>query len=99
MPIALADKMDMLLRKGDGTDTPENDKVVESATKDFIDGFLQRYPSRILESLLQDKTTLDRMWILRKYISDMNPVEAMNTIHKSMEHTRSNDEFLLSMNS
>lgn len=57
MPIALADKMDMLLRKGDGTDTSENDKVVESATKDFIDGFLQRYPSRILESLLQDKTT------------------------------------------
>ena len=51
------------------------------------------------DDLLQDKTTLDRMWILRKYISDMNPVEAMNTIHKSMEHTRSNDEFLLSMNS
>ena len=51
------------------------------------------------DDLLQDKTTLDRMWILRKYISDMNPVEAMNTIHKSMGHTRSNDEFLLSMNS
>ena len=51
------------------------------------------------DDLLQNKTTLDRMWILRKYISDMNPVEAMNTIHKSMEHTRSNDEFLLSMNS
>ena len=51
------------------------------------------------DDLLQDKTTLDRMWILRKYISDMNPVEAMNTIHKSMEHTHSNDEFLLSMNS
>ncbi len=51
------------------------------------------------DDLLQDKTTLDRMWILRKYISDMNPVEAMNTIRKSMEHTRSNDEFLLSMNS
>ena len=51
------------------------------------------------DDLLQDKTTLDRMWILRKYISDMNPVEALNTIHKSMEHTRNNDEFLLSMNS
>ena len=51
------------------------------------------------DDLLQDKTTLDRMWILRKYISDMNPVEAMNTIHKSMEHTRNNEEFLLSMNS
>ena len=51
------------------------------------------------DDLLQDKTTLDRMWILRKYISDMNPVEAMNTIHKNMQHTRNNDEFLLSMNS
>ena len=51
------------------------------------------------DDLLQDRTTLDRMWILRKYISDMNPIEAMNTIHKSMQNTRNNDEFLLSMNS
>ena len=51
------------------------------------------------DDLLQDKTTLDRMWILRKYISDMNPIEAMNTIHDSMERTNSNEEFLLSMNS
>lgn len=50
------------------------------------------------DDLLQDKTTLDRMWILRKYIADMNPVEAMNSIHDRMIHTRSNDEFLLSMN-
>ena len=49
--------------------------------------------------LLQDKTTLDRMWILRKYIADMNPVEAMNTIHERMERTKDNEEFLLSMNS
>ena len=47
------------------------------------------------DDLLQDKITLDRMWILRKYISDMNPIEAMNTIH----NRRNNDEFLLSMNS
>lgn len=51
------------------------------------------------DDLLQDRTTLDRMWILRKYISDMNPIEAMNTIHQSMQNTRNNDEFLLSMNS
>ena len=50
------------------------------------------------DDLLQDKTTLDRMWILRKYIADMNPIEAMNSIHDRMIHTRSNDEFLLSMN-
>jgi transcription termination factor Rho len=51
------------------------------------------------DDLLHDKTTLDRMWILRKYIADMNPIEAMNTIHDSMERTHSNEEFLLSMNS
>lgn len=50
------------------------------------------------DDLLQDKTTLDRMWILRKYIADMNPIEAMNTIHERMAKTRSNDEFLISMN-
>lgn len=51
------------------------------------------------DDLLQERTTLDRMWILRKYISDMNPIEAMNSIHDKMIHTRNNEEFLLSMNS
>ncbi|MCI6551008.1 MAG: transcription termination factor Rho [Prevotella sp.] len=51
------------------------------------------------DDLLQDKTTLDRMWILRKYISDMNPIEAMNSIHDRMIRTKNNEEFLLSMNS
>jgi transcription termination factor Rho len=51
------------------------------------------------DDLLQDKTTLDRMWILRKYIADMNPIEAMNTIHERMQTTVNNEEFLLSMNS
>ncbi len=51
------------------------------------------------DDLLQDRTTLDRMWILRKFIADMNPIEAMNTIHTSMQRTRTNEEFLLSMNS
>lgn len=50
------------------------------------------------DDLLQDKTTLDRMWILRKYIADMNSLEAMNTIHDRMERTRNNMEFLASMN-
>ncbi len=50
------------------------------------------------DDLLQDKTTLDRMWIMRKFISDMNSIEAMNTIHDRMQRTRDNDEFLLAMN-
>ncbi len=52
------------------------------------------------DDLLQDKTTLDRMWILRKNaIADMTPLEAMNTIHDSMQKTRTNEEFLIAMNS
>lgn len=50
------------------------------------------------DDLLQDKTTLDRMWILRKEIADMNAIEAMNTIHGLMERTKSNSEFLMAMN-
>lgn len=50
------------------------------------------------DDLLQDKTTIDRMWILRKYIADMNSMEAMNAIHGNMERTRDNTEFLMSMN-
>ncbi len=50
------------------------------------------------DDLLQDKTTIDRMWVLRKFISDMNPVEAMNEMHNRMLGTRSNEEFLISMN-
>lgn len=50
------------------------------------------------DDLLQDETTLNRMWILRKHIADMTALEAMNTIHDSMTHTRDNEEFLMSMN-
>ena len=51
------------------------------------------------DDLLHDKQTLDRMWILRKYIADMTPIEAMNFVKDRMENTRNNEEFLLSMNS
>ena len=51
------------------------------------------------DDLLQDKTTLDRMWILRKYIADMTSMDAMDTIHDRMERALSNEEFLLTMNS
>ncbi len=51
------------------------------------------------DDLLHDKTTLDRMWILRKFLTDMNPVEAMNELKSRIEHTLSNEEFLASMNS
>ena len=50
------------------------------------------------DDLLQDPTTLNRMWIARKFIAEMNPIEAMNTIRDRLIQTRSNEEFLLSMN-
>ena len=50
------------------------------------------------DDLLQDKTTLDRMWILRKNIADMTALEAMNSLHDLMRRTKDNEEFLLSMN-
>lgn len=51
------------------------------------------------DDLLQDQETINRMWVLRNYISDMNPIEAMNDVKKHMESTKNNEEYLLSMNS
>ncbi|HCQ12288.1 transcription termination factor Rho [Flavobacterium sp.] len=50
------------------------------------------------DDLLLDENTLKRMWILRKFLADMNPVEAMDTINDKIKKTRNNDEFLISMN-
>ncbi len=51
------------------------------------------------DDLLHDETTLNHMWVLRKNIADMNPIEAMNAIHTRMVNTHDNAEFLLSINS
>ena len=50
------------------------------------------------DDLLLDEKTLHRMWILRKYLADMNPVEAMDFINDRIKKTRNNEEFLISMN-
>lgn len=50
------------------------------------------------DDLLQDSQTVRRMWVLRNYISEMNPIEAMNDVKKHLENTRNNEEFLVSMN-
>ena len=50
------------------------------------------------EDLLLDKETLQRVWILRKHMSDMNPMESMDFLLDRMKGTRSNEEFLISMN-
>ena len=51
------------------------------------------------DDLLLDRMTLDRMWIIRKYLSDMNPVEAMTDLKGRLENTLNNEELLATMNS
>ena len=51
------------------------------------------------EDLLVSKDILQRVWVMRKFIADMNPVEAMEFLKSHMENTISNEEFLISMNS
>ena len=50
------------------------------------------------DDLLQDQLTLNRMWIIRKFIAEMNPIEAMNTVYDRLVSCKDNEEFLMSMN-
>ncbi len=50
------------------------------------------------DDLLLDESTIQRMWIMRKYLADMNPVEAMEFIEQRFKQTKNNEEFLLTMN-
>ena len=50
------------------------------------------------DDLLLDENTIQRMWVLRKYLADMNPVEAMEFINDRIKKTKNNEEFLISMN-
>ncbi|MBI6117981.1 transcription termination factor Rho [Salegentibacter maritimus] len=50
------------------------------------------------DDLLLDDNTIQRMWVLRKYLADMNPIEAMEFINDRIKQTRNNEEFLISMN-
>ncbi|MDH7911301.1 transcription termination factor Rho [Winogradskyella sp. SYSU M77433] len=50
------------------------------------------------DDLLLDDATIQRMWVMRKYLADMNPVEAMEFINERFKQTRNNEEFLISMN-
>lgn len=50
------------------------------------------------DDLLMEKDALQRIWILRKHLADMNPQEAMEFLKDRMKNTQSNEEFLISMN-
>ena len=51
------------------------------------------------DDLLLGENVIQRMWVLRKHLADMNPVEAMEFINDRIKNTRNNEEFLISMNS
>jgi len=51
------------------------------------------------DDILLDEATIQRMWVMRKYLADMNPVEAMEFINDRFKQTKNNEEFLISMNS
>ena len=51
------------------------------------------------DDMLLEENTIQRMWIMRKYLADMNPVEAMESINDRFIKTKNNEEFLISMNS
>lgn len=51
------------------------------------------------EELLVHKELLQRMWVLRNHLADMNPIEAMEFLKDRMKFTQTNEEFLISMNS
>lgn len=50
------------------------------------------------DDMLLDENTIQRMWVMRKYLADMNPVEAMEFINERFKQTKNNEEFLISMN-
>jgi transcription termination factor Rho len=50
------------------------------------------------DDLLLNQDTINRMWVLRRYLSDMNSVEAMEFMKERLERTENNEEFLVSMN-
>jgi len=67
-------------------------------TNEFILPLIWVASSTRRDDLLLDDVTQQRMWILRKYLADMNPVEAMEFVNKSIKGTLNNEEFLMSMN-
>ena len=82
--------------KGTGNSELQLDRVL--ANKRIFPAVNLVASSTRRDDLLLDETTINRMWILRKSISDMNSVEAMQQIHNLMTRTRDNAEFLMAMN-
>ena len=71
----------------------------EALRKGLLDGTIDLVSSSTRrDDILLDDTTMQRMWVLRKFLADMNPVEAMESINQRVKQTKNNDEFLISMN-
>ncbi len=93
-------KMDeVILEEFKGTGNSELQLVLTLANRRIFPAVNLIASSTRRDDLLLDETTINRMWILRKSISDMNSVEAMQQIHNLMTRTHDNTEFLMAMNS
>ena len=98
-PIDTGSKMDeVIFEEFKGTGNMELQLDRKIANKRIFPAVDLSMSSTRRDDLLHDEITQQRMWILRKHLSDMNPVEAMEFVEKHMKDTLNNEEFLMSMN-
>ena len=64
----------------------------------MIENYLTNASSTRRDDLLLEKDVLQKLWVLRNHLSDMNSVEALNFVKDKMKFTKTNEEFLISMN-
>jgi transcription termination factor Rho len=90
--------MDEVIEEFKGTGNMELQLDRKIANKRIFPAIDLTSSSTRRDDLLLDQKTLQRMWIMRKYLSDMNPVEAMSFINDRFKNKKNNEEFLISMN-
>ena len=81
--------------------TEDEVKQREKDEQDFIDDIPERLKRRLRnkrEDLLLDKDHIQRIWVLRNYLADMNSVEAIEFMKDRLQKTKDNNEFLITMN-
>ena len=93
-------KMDeVIFEEFKGTEIWNYNLTEEFPTEEYFPAIDLVSSSTRRDDLLLDENTIQRMWIMRKYLADMNPVEAMEFISDKIKKTLNNEEFLISMNS
>lgn len=89
---------DVIFEEFKGTGNMELQLDRKLSNKRIYPAVTLQLPVQDVEDLLMEEYTLNRIWILRNYLTDMNSVEAMQFVRDRLEKTKSNEEFLISMN-